>query len=57
MESTIDRQSVISCINCTKRLTHDCPVYRGRRRIFDVTEYHQVTANKYCDKFVLARQV
>jgi hypothetical protein len=57
MELIIDRQSVISCANCTKRLTCDCPVYRGRKRVLDVPEFQQVVANQYCDKFVLVRLV
>lgn len=57
MEPAIDRQSVISCVNCTKRLTCYCPVYKGRKRVFDVPEYRQVVQNSYCDKFVLVRRV
>lgn len=57
MESVIEQQPVISCVNCTKRLTRKCPVYSNVRQVFKTPEYHQVRQNKYCDKFVLVRQI
>ncbi len=57
MESTIDRQPVISCVDCEKRLTCACPVYQGRKRVLDVPEFQQVVVNRYCDQFVLLRRV